>query len=111
MIGSGNFSGILARSLSSGVRLILQSSDGAFEVEDLPERDAEIQKSDTTHRPTHPTGSDHRLQTLTACLARSIQQKVVVAPIADAPHAVRPPRCHRQKDANLEAQDNVKNNA
>src|SRR6185436_136578 len=107
MIGSGNFSGMVGRTLP-GARLVLQSRDGAFEVENLPERDAEVQKSDTADRTAHPTGSDHCLQTLNACLAGSIQQKVVITPIADSPHAVRPPRRHRQKDSNLEAQNNVK---
>src|ERR1044072_7556771 len=108
MIGTG--SDIFGRTLPNA-RLVLQSSDGAVEVEDLPERDAEIQKSDTADRTAHPTGSDHCLQTHNACLARRIQQKIVVAPIADSPHAVRPPRRHRQKDSNLEAQNNIKNNA
>ena len=94
-----------------GARLILQSSDCAFEVEDLPERDAEIQKSDTAHRAAHPTGSDHCLQTLNACRAGSIQQKVVVAPIADSPHSVWPPGRHGKKDADLKAKDDVKDNA
>src|SRR5215211_7736657 len=106
MIGSGSISGTLPRA-----RLVLQGSDGAFEVENLPERYPEIQKSDTANRAAHPTGSDHCLQTLNTCLAGSIQQKVVVAPIADSPHAVRPPRRHREKDPNLEAQNDVNNNA
>src|SRR6185369_12530457 len=106
MIGTGR--DIFGRALP-GARLVLQSSDGAFEVENLPERDAEIQKSDTADRAAHPTRSDHRLQTHNACLAGRIQQKVVVTPIADSPHAVRPPRRHRQKDSNLEAQNDVKN--
>ena len=108
MIGTGR--DIFGRALP-GARLVLQSSDGATEVEDFPERDAEIQKSDTADCAPHPTGSDHCLQTLNACLAGSIQQKVVVAPIADSPHSVRPPRRHGEKNANLEAQDDVKNNA
>src|SRR6185503_974220 len=108
MIGTG--SDIFGRTLP-GARLVLQSSHGACGVEDLPERDAEIQKSDTADRAAHPTGSDHRLQTLNSCLAGRIKQKVVVTPIAYSPHAVRPPRRHRQKDSNLEAQNDVKNNA
>ena len=91
--------------------MVLQSSNRAFEVEDLPERDSEIQKSDATHSASHPTRRNHRLQTLNARLARSIQQKIIVAPIADAPHPMRPPRQHRQKQADLEAKDDVKNNA
>src|ERR1043165_4718962 len=110
MIGSGNFSGIVGRTLP-GARLVLQGRDSAFEVEDLPERDAEIQESDTTHRAAHPPGSDHCLQTLNTCFVGSIQQKVVVAPIADSPHSVWPPRRHGKENANLEAQDDVKNNA
>jgi len=110
MIGSGNFGGIVGRTLP-GTRLVLEGSDGAFEIEDLPERDAEIQQSDTAHRAAHPTGSDHCLQSLDTRFVGRIQQKIVVAPIADAPHAVRPPRSDGKKDANLEAQDDVKNNA
>src|SRR5215213_4125829 len=110
MIGSGNFSGIVGRTLP-GARLVLQSSDGAFEVEDLPERDAEIQKSDTTHGAAYPAGSDHCLQTLNAGLVSSIQQKVIVAPIADSPHSMRPPGRNREKDADLKAKNDVKNNA
>src|SRR4026209_164833 len=108
MIGTG--SDIFGRTLP-GARLVLQGTDGAFEVEDLPERDAEIQKSDTTHRAAHPTGSDHCLQTLNACRAGSIQHKVIIAPIADSPHSMRPPRRHGEKNANLEAEDDVKDNA
>src|ERR1051326_9060377 len=110
MIGSGYFSGIVGRTLP-GARLVLQGRDSAFEVEDLPERDAKIQQSDTAHRAAHPTGSDHCLQTLNTSFVGSIQQEIVVAPIADAPHSVRPPRRHREKNANLEAQDDVKDNA
>src|ERR1051325_2034470 len=91
--------------------MMLQSSDGAFEVENLPERDSEIQKSDATHSASHPTRRNHRLQTLYARLARSIQQKIIIAPIADAPHPMRPPRQHSQEQPDLEAKDDVKNNA
>src|SRR6476660_2268151 len=101
---------MVARNLPS-TRLVLQGSDGAFEVEDLPKRNAEIQQSDAAHSAAHPTGSDHCLQTLNACRAGRIQQKVIIAPIADSPHSMRPPRRHGEKNANLEAQDDVKNNA
>src|ERR1043165_3147350 len=108
MIGTGNLSGII---LPRRARLVLQSHHSAFEVEDLPERNSEIQKPDTTHRAAHPTGSNHRLQPLNARLARRIKKKIIVAPVADSPHAVRPPWRHREKDPNLEAQDDVKDNA
>src|ERR1044071_4286922 len=109
MIGTVTLSGIVLR--LHRARLVLQSDDGAFEVEDLPERNSEIQKPHTTHRAANPTGSNHCLQSVTARLARRIKQKIVVAPIADAPHSVRPPWRHREKDTNLEAQNNVKDNA
>ena len=108
MIGTGR--DIFGRALP-GARLVLQSSDGAFEVEDLPERDAEIQKSDTTHRAAHPTGRDHCLQTLNACRARSIQQKVVVAPVAQTPHSLRPPRKNRKEYSYLKAENDVEDYA
>src|SRR5215211_928604 len=76
--GGGSFSGIVGRPL----RLLLQSSDGSFEVEDLPESDSEIQNPHTTYCAANPTGSDHCLEPLNACLAGCIQQKIVVAPVA-----------------------------
>ena len=51
---------------------MLQRCDCLFEVEDLPDGDAEIQQSDATYRTTHPTGSDNSLQSLNARLLRSI---------------------------------------
>src|SRR6185369_6353299 len=108
MIGTVTFSGII---LPGRARLVLQSDNGAFEIENLPERNSEIQKPDTTYRATNPTGSNHSLQSLDARLARGVKQKIIVAPIADAPHSVRPPWRHCEKDTNLEAQNNVKDNA
>ena len=107
MIGSGRSSGIVGGSIS----LVLQSADGLFEVEDLPESDSEIQKPDATDSATDPTRRNNRLQPLNARLAGSIQQKIVVAPIADSPHTLRPPGQHGKEDADLEAKDNVEDNA
>src|ERR1044072_3528246 len=110
MIGTGNFSAIILR-LRRRTRLVLQRNDGAFEIKNLPERNSEIQKPDPAHRAANPTGSNHCLQSLNPRLARSVKQKIIVAPVADSPHSVRPPRRHREKDTNLEAKDNVKDNA
>jgi hypothetical protein len=108
MIGTVTFSGII---LLLRARLVLQSDDGAFEIKNLPERNSEIQKPDSTHGAANPTGSNHCLQSVTTRLARGIKQKLIITPLADAPHSVRPPRLHREKDTNLEAQNNVKDNA
>ena len=92
-------------------RLVLQSNNGAFEVEDLPESNSEIQESNTADRAANPTRSDDSLQPLNASLACGIKQKVIVTPVANPPHPVRPPRRHREKNTNLEAQDDVEDNA
>src|SRR5215203_3889156 len=110
MIGTGRWS-VIFNCWFPLARLALQGSDGAFEVEYLPERDAEVQQPDATHRASYPTGSDYSLQTLYARLARSIQQKIVVAPITNSPHTVGPPRQYGQEQAYLEAQNNIENDA
>lgn len=90
---------------------VLQSDNGAFEVEDLPESNSEIQESDATHCTTNPARSDDGLQALNASLACGIQQEIIVTPVADSPHPMWPPRRHGEKNADLEAQDDVKDNA
>ena len=90
---------------------MLQRGDCLFEVEDFPDGDAEIQKSDAAHRAAHPTGSDDRLQSLNARRARSIQQKIVVPPVAHSPHSLRPPRHYGERNADLDTENDVKNDA
>lgn len=80
-------------------------------MKDFPEGNTKIQESDTADSASDPTGRDHRLYSMNAGRARSIQQKKVVAPVADAPHAVRPPGPYREKGPNLKAQDDIKNDA
>lgn len=90
---------------------MLQCGDCLFEMENFPDGDAEIQQTDAAHGATHPTGSDDLLQSLNARRARSIQQKIVVAPVAQAPHILRPPRHHRECNADLDTENDVKNDA
>src|SRR5689334_514738 len=92
--GRGRFSDILGSCGRSD--LVLQRGDCLFEVEYLPDGDAQVQQSDAANSAAHPTRSDDGLQPLDARLLRSIQQEEVVAPIAEAPHSLRPPRRDRE---------------
>ena len=51
---------------------LCKAADCLFEVEDFPERDAEIQKPDAAHGATDPARRDNCLYSLDASLARSI---------------------------------------
>ena len=51
---------------------MLQRGDRLFEVEDLPDCDAEVQQADAAHGPAHPTRSDDGLQTVNPRFLRSI---------------------------------------
>src|SRR5215207_1703002 len=102
MIGSGRSSGIVRR-FTRGTRLVLQSSDRAFEVKDFPESNAEIQDPNTTNSAPDPSRSDDCLQSLNTRLASSIQQEIVVAPIANSPHPLRPPGQNCKEDADFKA--------
>ena len=80
-------------------------------MEYFPEGDPDIQEADASDRATYPSGSNDSLQRMHACLARRIQQKIVVAPVANSPHALWPPGQHGEKDADFQAQDDVEYDA
>lgn len=77
----------------------------------FPKRNANIQDTDTCYRSPDPTGSDDSLQAIDARLARRVQEKVVVTPVAQAKCALRNPGQKREHNANLEAKNNVENDA
>ena len=89
----------------------MQRLDCLFEVKDFPESDTDVQKSDATDGAPDPTRRDKGLYSLNAGFLRSIQQEIVVAPVAEAPHPVRPPGRDREERADFKAQDDVKNDA
>src|SRR6266851_379877 len=91
----------------------LQSTDGAVEVQNLPEGDSQIQNTHTGDCAAHPTRRDDRLQTVDAGLVRRIEQKIVVAPIAQGKpqKSLRNPGHKRQHQPDLQAKDNVENGA
>lgn len=93
------------------ISLGLQRGDRLFEVENFPESDPEIQKPDAAHCATDPTRSNNGLNFVNAGLARRVEQEVVVTPIADPPHAVRPPWSNSEKGADFKTQEDIKNDA
>ncbi len=90
---------------------MLQRGDCLIEMKNFPDSDAEIQQPDAAHRTAYPTGGDDSLQPLNPRLLRGIQEKEVVAPVAKTPHSLRPPRRNRQRQPDLETENNVKNDA
>lgn len=86
--------------------ILLQRAHGLAEMGHLPEGYAEVEHAESGHGPTDPAGVDRHLQALRAGLVRRVNQKEIIAPIAQA-ERVRPPRQERQHEADFEAQDNV----
>ena len=74
----------------------------------LPKSHRDVQKSDARNGSAHPPRRHEALQTVTG-LARGQQQKIVVAPIAQSPPAVRHPGQNGEHYADLKAQDYVEN--
>ena len=91
--------------------LLLKRSNRLLEMENLPESNTEVQEADAGNSATHPAGSNHSLQTLHSSLARSVEQKVIVTPVAQPPHSLWPPWQHGQEETYFQAQDNVEDNA
>jgi hypothetical protein len=79
------------------------------EMEDFPERDSDVEQSYAGNRAAYPSGSNRYLKRVDARLARRIQKKVVVAPVAKTQSALRNPRQQRQHDADLKAKNYIKN--
>lgn len=77
----------------------------------FPESDSQVQHSDARYGAAHPPGCDDSRQTIEAGFVRGVKQKVVVAPIAQAKKALRDPWHERQHQANLEAKNDIEDNA
>ena len=93
------------------LRTLLQRTHSLLEMEYFPKGDPDVQKSDAGNRSPDPSRSNDRLQRVHAGLARSVQEKIVVAPVAQAKRALRDPRQEGEHQANLQAEDNIKNDA
>lgn len=80
-------------------------------MENLPEGDSQVQQPNARDRAAHPSGSDDGLQCVGARLPRCVQKKIIVAPVAEAERALRNPRQERKHNANLEAENDIKDYA
>jgi len=83
-----------------------ESAHAAAEVSDLPEGQTEVDEAESGHCAARPAGSDGLLQNVKPRLLRHVDEKEVVAPIAQAERVH--PRQERQHDARFQAQDDVK---
>ena len=83
--------------------------DSLLEMEYFPKGDPDIQEPDAGNRSAHPARGNYGLQCMHAGFARGVQEKVVVAPVAQSKRALRNPRQERQHNANLQAEDNIEN--
>lgn len=81
----------------------------------LPAGYHQIQNPYAAHSAAHPSRCDDRAQALQAGLLRSVEQEIVVAPIAQSQrrqerHDMNP-RQKGQHDADLNAQDNIEDDS
>ena len=82
-----------------------------FEVEDLPKSHAEIEQAETGHGAANPAGGDHALQSIKSGFARRVEQKIIIAPVAQTEKTLWNPRQQREHNADFQAKNNVKNDA
>ena len=68
----------------------------------LPEAHRDVQKTDAGDGSAHPSRRNETLQAV-AGLARSQEQEIVVAPVAQTPPAMRHPGQNGEHYANLKA--------
>jgi hypothetical protein len=80
-------------------------------MKDFPEGNPEIQDTNSGYCAANPTGGNNRLQTVITRFPTGVEQKVIVSPIAKAERTLRYPRQECQDNADLEAQDDVEDNA
>ena len=80
-------------------------------MEDFPKGNPDVQQTDAGDRAAHPTRSNHGLNDLHAGFSRRVEQKIIVAPVAQAQRSLRNPRQQRKHNANFEAKDDVKDDA
>ena len=82
-----------------------------FEIEDLPKCHAEIQQAQTSDCSAHPARSHEALQTVESRFTSGVEEKVVVAPIAQPQKALWNPWQECENYANFQAKDDVENYA
>ena len=91
--------------------LALQSAHGLFEIEYFPKCDSQVQDSDSGYGAAHPARGNNGLQTIEAGLVRRVKQKIIIAPITQAKKTLRDPGHEREHQADLEAKNDVEDNA
>jgi len=75
----------------------------------FPNGHPDIKESDTGNGAAHPARRNETLQPVEVGFSCGKNQEVVVAPVAQAEHALGNPRQKSQHDPYLQAEDNVKN--
>ena len=80
-------------------------------MENFPKRYSDIQQPNAGYGAAHPSGSNDSFQRVHSCFARGVEQKIVIAPIAQTKRSLRHPRQKREHDAYFQAQDDVENDA
>ena len=83
--------------------------DSLLEMKYFPEGDPDVQETNASHCSTYPSGGNDSLQCVNAGFARGVQQKIVVAPVAQPESALRNPRQEREHNADLQAEDDIEN--
>ena len=73
----------------------------------FPEGDPDVQETNACHCPTYPTGSNYSLQVIHAGFARSVKQKIIVAPVTQPEGTLRDPRQEREHNTDLQAEDDI----
>lgn len=82
-----------------------------FEVEDLPEGHAQIDQAETGYGAAHPAGSYYALQAVESGFPGRIEQKIIIAPVAQAEEALRDPGQQCEHNAYFQAKNDVENDA
>ena len=85
--------------------------NGLLEMKYFPEGDPDVQKTNPSHGATHPAGGNDSLQRMNAGFARGVQQKIVIAPVAQSERTLRNPRQECEHNADFQAEDNIENDA
>ena len=73
----------------------------------FPEGDPYVQQTNASHCATHPAGGNDTLQSVNAGFARCIEQKIIVAPIAQPERTLRNPRQECEHNADFQAENDI----
>lgn len=80
--------------------------DSLLEMKYFPEGDPDVQETNASHCPTYPSGGNYSLQYV-AGFARSVQQKIVVAPVAQPKRPLGNPWQEGEHNADFQAEDDI----